>query len=147
MADEHAPLPRSAHGGYRPGAGRKRGSPDRTPRESRPVREEFGSLYRRRMREESAAIVEAAVVASRSGDHRILLDTLARHMGRPVQSLEVSGPGGSPIRLQAMTAVVLAQMSDAELDALESLNRRLVAPVLAPSAPVVEVDDDGTPPT
>jgi hypothetical protein len=146
MADEDAPLPRSRHGGWRPGAGRKRGAVDRVRREPRPVREAFGALYARRMQEESAAIVEAAVTASRSGDNRVLLDTLNRFLGRPVQAVEVSGPGGTPVRLQALAATALALMSTQELRALESFNDRIAALGPAPGGSVTDSAENDPPP-
>ena len=60
------------------------------------VREAFAVRYRRRMEEEALPIIEAAVRACKAGDSKVLLDTLNRFLGRPVQALEVIGPGGTP---------------------------------------------------
>jgi hypothetical protein len=70
-----------------------------------------------------------------AGDSKILVDAANRLMGRPVTSVELSGPGGQPVRIQAAAAVALALSDPAQLSALAAFSRLVVPPD--------EVDDDG----
>jgi len=145
MADGLSQLPtRPGRGGARRGAGRPRGVTDSHPRFPTEVKQSFAELYRTRIDAEAPAILNAVITSAKGRDSRIIVDLLNRLLGRPALALEISGPGGAPVRLQAMTAVVLAQLSEAEFEVIESLNKRLLgAPGLAGAAPVVDVTEDG----
>jgi len=112
-------------------AGRPLGSKDKHRRIVRTAQERitFAQAYQAAQARYGARIVRKAFQMAMKGDSRMLVDALNRLMGMPRQSLEVSGPGGQPIRVQAMAGVVLAQLDEGELRGLEALNARLAQAV------------------
>jgi hypothetical protein len=63
-----------------------------------------------------------------AGDSKILKDTLDRVLGRPVTAIELSGPGGGPLRVQAASVVALALAAPEQLAALEAFSRLVLPP-------------------
>ena len=122
-------------GGARPGSGRPPG-PERLPRIPTKIKEQFAVQYKREMRAFAGEFFAAYKRAIQAGDSKILIDAANRLMGRPVTSVELSGPGGQPIRMQAAAAVALALSDPVQMAALEAFSR-----IVAPDAG--EGDDDG----
>jgi hypothetical protein len=115
-------------GGRRAGAGRKRGVANKLPRVSPRVKKTFNELWKDGVLEHGPAMLRAYFRGGRRGDPKILLDFGNRVMGRPRESIELSGPGGTPLLLQTAAPVALALMSTEELRALASLQTRLGLP-------------------
>jgi len=109
--------------------------PATMPRIPSAVKERFAEQYKREMRAFAGEYFKAYKKAIQSGDSKIIIDAGNRLMGRPVTSVELSGPGGQPIRLQAAAAVALALSDPAQLSALAAFSRLV--------APDGDQDDDG----
>ena len=124
--------PASGRGGYREGAGRPVGVIETRPRQRipPPVRKGLAAEYKAQVVKDADGaqrVMRAWWKAIDSGDSRILKDTLDRVMGRPVTAIELSGPGGGPLLVQAASLVALSLASPEQLDALTAFSR-LVAP-------------------
>jgi len=113
--------------------GRPKGSRDKLPRVR--GKESFREMYDNEVAKNAGKIVKAAIRAATRGDSRALTDVLNRVLGQPKATLELSGPGGAPIAIQAATATALALMSTAELQALASFAAKTGQSNLAPQAP------------
>jgi len=85
-------------------------------------------MYDNEVQKNAPRIIRAAIRQATRGDSRALVDVLNRVLGPPSQRLEVTGPGGAPLALQAAAPVALALMSTEELRALLGLQRRLGLP-------------------
>lgn len=126
-AENQTPV-RSRRGGPRPGSGRPRGSRDRLPRVEQRRKASFRELYDTEVEKNAPKIIKAAIEAATRGDSRALVDCLNRVIGPPAQKMELSGPGGTPIALQAAAPIALAMMSTDELRALVSFHKRIGLP-------------------
>jgi len=115
--------PRTNNPNGRP-PGRRETQP-RAPRLDPKIRESFIEVYRRQVESNAQRLVRKSLQMALKGDSRMIIDIFDRYLGKAIQSIELSGPGGGPLRLQAMTAVALAQLDEGELRALEALNQRL----------------------
>lgn len=94
-----------------------------------PVRKKsFHEAWDNELEKHGPAIVKAYFNAAKRGDSKILLDLGNRILGKPRESIELSGPGGAPIALQAAAPIALALMSSEELRALAGFQSRLGLP-------------------
>ena len=83
-----------AMGGRRPGAGRKKGF--------RALNREKALAYiSKRVSDELGPIMDKAIVQATSGDQTTRKDLLDRAYGKPVESVELTGKDGEPIRIEA----------------------------------------------
>lgn len=119
------PTTKSKRGGYRPGGGRPKGAKDKQQRLSPKLKASFAEAYKTKVEENAERLIDAAINAGTRGDSRMLLDMISRFVGPARSSLELSGPNGAPLQLQAMAAAALVGLSDAQLDALESFHAAL----------------------
>lgn len=119
---------RPKHGGRRPGAGRRRGSKDKIPR----IPPDRKASFRERFEEAAVKnwdrVVDALVEAAARGDTRAGVEFFNRVLGPSTQKVELSGPGGTPIALQAAAPIALAMMSTDELRALVAFHKRIGLP-------------------
>jgi len=122
------------NGGRRPGAGRPLGSKDKVPQVTKRRRASFREAWDNQLERHAPHIVAAYFRAGIRGDSRILLDLANRILGKPTESIELSGPGGAPIAIQAATATALALMSTAELQALASFAAKTGQSAMPPAA-------------
>jgi hypothetical protein len=106
-----------ARGGKRPNAGRKNGSVNRATKENKAT---LSDLARRHSAIALKALADVAKKGTDSARVAAAVALLDRGYGRPVQSLEHSGPQGGPIPTLALDPEKLAGMTDAELAALET---------------------------
>lgn len=143
------------------GRGRPKGSKDILPRIVAPRRRSFRELYDSEVEKHAPKLVKALIKAALRGDSRAQVDLANRVLGKPKETVELSGPGGAPLALQAAAPVALALMTTEELRALAALNRRLGVPDIeaapihralaehgdqAPDPPDVPGDDGSSPP-
>ena len=99
----------------------------------------FAQAFSEQLAKKQDKVIEALFTAAIAGDSRILVDLVNRVLGRPTQSIELSGPGGTPLRLQAVTQAALAQLSPSDLDALDRLQARLTPAALPPAPSLPDV--------
>jgi hypothetical protein len=116
---------RPGRGGARPGAGRPKGKRDSEPRFEPRTKRTFLEQFHEQIEGNADAIISAYLTACLAGDARVIVDLMNRLLGKPATAIELSGPGGHPVRLEAMTQAALAQLTSAELDALSALNAKL----------------------
>lgn len=116
---------RTGRGGPRPGGGRPKGAKDTQPRLSRANKRTFRERYETAVEKNARQLIDAAIKAGTRGDSRMLLDMVTRFVGPARTSLEISGPNGAPLQLQAMTAAALVSLTDAQLDALAAFHAQL----------------------
>lgn len=117
--------PKRGRGGPRPGSGRPKGAKDKTKRLSQKYKATFAERYREQVEIHADKLIQAAITAGTRGDSRMLLDMVTRFVGPARTAVEVSGPNGAPLQLQAMTAAALVSLTDAQLDALSQLHQDL----------------------
>ena len=139
QAGESTVFWRNSHGGARPGAGRPPG-PDKYPRIPAGLKESFQAQFKREMRLYFSDFLTSYKAAIKAGDSKILVDAANRLMGRPVTSVELSGPGGEPIRVKAAAVIALALSDPAQMAALEAFSR-----LVAPDAGEDDGEDQGEP--
>ena len=103
--------------------GRPKGSRDRVPR----VRGKatFRELYDNEVEKHAPKIVKAMIRSAIRGDSRAQTDLANRILGKPADQVQLSGPGGTPLVLQAAAPLALALMSTEELRALAGLQVKL----------------------
>ncbi len=77
-------------GGYRPGAGRKKGFAAKSSEEARKL---FAEMTMR----EIQPIAQALIIKAKNGDVAAAKELFDRSWGKAVQATEISGPRGTPI--------------------------------------------------
>lgn len=134
IVESKAPqLEHQGRGGYREGAGRPPGVIETRPRMRIPpdVKKGLAAEYKAQVVKSpdgAARVMRAWWKAIDAGDPKIIKDTLDRVMGRPVTAIELSGPGGGPLRIQAASLVALSLAPPEQLAALEAFSRLVVPP-------------------
>ena len=126
---------RPGRGGARPGAGRPRGRKDSEPRFEPRTKRSFLAQFHERIEGNADAIIGAYLTACLAGDARVIVDLMNRLLGKPATTVELSGPGGNAVRLEAVTQAALAQLTGDDLAALGTLNARLAGLTTAGSVP------------
>jgi hypothetical protein len=120
--------------------------PRKPTRTMRSFQEEFNAGLATNQSKVIAALFRNAC----AGDSKILIELTNRVLGRVPDRVELSGPGGAPIRLQALASVALSQLSSSELAALDALQSRLQLPAatqvidIIPSPDIDINPDDAT---
>ena len=87
-----------AHGGKRPGAGRKKGQKAAHTTQAQKAREELIRAYIENIK----PINEALIKKAKEGDIQAIRELHDRVYGKPMQAMELSGKDGGPIEISGV---------------------------------------------